>query len=119
MPAAVNWHRPMNRPRTAREKMSEWVLHCAVNQRHIRRSQPTREAALKDACSQLQELSMSIFGTALSTRRGGSHHKERIIWDRLADYVRAMASKDDTLSSRSSAALSVKLYRIDGHVVFL
>jgi hypothetical protein len=33
--------------------MSEWVLHCAVNQRHIRRSQPTREAALKDACSQL------------------------------------------------------------------
>jgi hypothetical protein len=35
--------------------MSEWVLHCAVNQRHIRRSQPTREAALKDACSQLLE----------------------------------------------------------------
>src|SRR5438309_1065890 len=34
-------------------KMSDWVLHCAVNQRHIRRSQPTREAALKDACSQL------------------------------------------------------------------
>jgi hypothetical protein len=33
--------------------MSEWVLHCAVNQRHLRRSQPTREAALKDACSQL------------------------------------------------------------------
>jgi hypothetical protein len=33
--------------------MSEWVLHCAVNQRHIRRSQPTREAALKDACLQL------------------------------------------------------------------
>jgi hypothetical protein len=33
--------------------MSEWVLHCAVNQRHIRRSQPTREAALKDACAQL------------------------------------------------------------------
>jgi hypothetical protein len=33
--------------------MSEWVLHCAVNQRHIRRSQPTRDAALKDACSQL------------------------------------------------------------------
>jgi hypothetical protein len=32
-----------------RERMSEWVLHCAVNQRHIRRSQPTREAALKDA----------------------------------------------------------------------
>src|SRR5262249_47269014 len=26
--------------------MSEWVLHCAVNQPHIRRSQPTREAAL-------------------------------------------------------------------------
>jgi hypothetical protein len=33
--------------------MSEWVLHCEVNQRHIRRSQPTRDAALKDACSQL------------------------------------------------------------------
>jgi hypothetical protein len=33
--------------------MSEWVLHCAVNQRHIRRSQPTKDAALKDACSQL------------------------------------------------------------------
>jgi hypothetical protein len=46
----------MSRPRkTAREKMSEWVLHCAVNQRHIRRSQPTREAALRDACSQLLE----------------------------------------------------------------
>jgi hypothetical protein len=44
----------MSRPRkTARERMSEWVLHCAVNQRHIRRSQPTREAALKDACAQL------------------------------------------------------------------
>jgi hypothetical protein len=36
-----------------REKMSEWVLHCAVDQRHIRRSQPTRDAALEDACSQL------------------------------------------------------------------
>jgi hypothetical protein len=47
------WYRHMNRPRAAREKMSEWVLHCAVNQRHIRRSQPTRAAALKDACSQL------------------------------------------------------------------
>jgi hypothetical protein len=23
-----------------REKMSEWLLHCAVDQRHIRRSQP-------------------------------------------------------------------------------
>jgi hypothetical protein len=33
--------------------MSEWVLHCNVEQRHIRRSQPTRDAALKDACSQL------------------------------------------------------------------
>jgi hypothetical protein len=33
--------------------MSEWVVHCEVNQRHIRRSQPTEEAALKDACSQL------------------------------------------------------------------
>jgi hypothetical protein len=44
----------MSRPRkTAREKMSEWVLHCAVNQRHLRRSQPIRKAALKDACAQL------------------------------------------------------------------
>jgi hypothetical protein len=44
----------MIRPRkTARERMSEWVLHCAINQRHIRRSQPTREAALKDPCAQL------------------------------------------------------------------
>jgi hypothetical protein len=31
------------------------VLHCAVDQRHIRRSQPTREAALQDACAQLLE----------------------------------------------------------------
>jgi hypothetical protein len=46
----------MSRPRkTTRERMSEWVLHCAVNQRHIRRSQPTRKAALKDACAQLLE----------------------------------------------------------------
>jgi len=45
---------PMSRPRKLRmEEMSEWVLHCEVNQRHIRRSQPTKEAALKDACSQL------------------------------------------------------------------
>jgi hypothetical protein len=35
--------------------MSEWVLHCAVNQRHIRRSQPTRRAALEDACARLLE----------------------------------------------------------------
>jgi hypothetical protein len=40
----------MSRPRTA---MSEWVVHCEVNQRHMRRSHPTRDAALKDACSQL------------------------------------------------------------------
>src|SRR5262249_29971304 len=40
----------MSRPRKA---MSEWVVHCEVNQRHVRRSQPTQEAALKDACSQL------------------------------------------------------------------
>jgi hypothetical protein len=33
--------------------MSEWVLHCEVNQRHMRRSHPTKDAALKDACSQL------------------------------------------------------------------
>jgi hypothetical protein len=36
-----------------REKMSEWVLHCAVDQRLVRRSQPTRDTALEDACSQL------------------------------------------------------------------
>jgi len=40
----------MSRPRKA---MSEWVVHCEVNQRHTRRSHPTKEAALKDACSQL------------------------------------------------------------------
>jgi hypothetical protein len=44
--------RIMRPPRKA-AKMSEWVLHCKVEQRHIRRSQPTRDAALKDACSQL------------------------------------------------------------------
>src|SRR5262249_56685400 len=67
-----------------------------------------------------QELSMSIFGTALSTRRGTSHHKDPIIWDRLADYVRAMASilrssalvsLPFTLSEKSSAALAVKEFR--------
>jgi hypothetical protein len=36
-----------------RQKMSEWVLHCAVDQRLVRRSQPTRDTALEDACSQL------------------------------------------------------------------
>jgi hypothetical protein len=35
--------------------MSEWVLHCEVNRQHLRRSQPTRDAALKDACSQLRQ----------------------------------------------------------------
>jgi hypothetical protein len=44
----------MSRPRkSTRERMSEWVLHCAVDQHHIRRSKPTKEAALKDACAQL------------------------------------------------------------------
>jgi hypothetical protein len=44
----------MSRPRqTARERMSEWVLHCEVNQHHVRRSHPSRKAALKDACEQL------------------------------------------------------------------
>ena len=42
----------MGRP-TRAARMSEWVLHCEVKQRHIRRSQLTRDAALKDACSQL------------------------------------------------------------------
>src|SRR5213595_2746761 len=42
----------MGRP-TRAARMSEWVLHCEIKQRHIRRSQPTRDAALKDACSQL------------------------------------------------------------------
>ena len=40
------WRRP-------RRAMSEWVVHCEVNQRHIRRSHPTKEEALNDACSQL------------------------------------------------------------------
>jgi hypothetical protein len=44
--------RVMDRPRKA-AKMSEWVLHCEFEQRHIRRGQPTKDAALKDACSQL------------------------------------------------------------------
>jgi hypothetical protein len=43
----------MGRPTRKAARMSEWVLHCEVKQRHIRRSQPTRDAALKDACSQL------------------------------------------------------------------
>src|SRR5437762_11169491 len=52
--------------KTARERMSEWVLHCAVNQRrHIRRSQPTREAALHDACAQLLQ------GHAVNRIKGG------------------------------------------------
>jgi hypothetical protein len=33
----------MGRP-TRAARMSEWVLHCEVKQRHIRRSQPTRDA---------------------------------------------------------------------------
>ena len=28
--------------------MPEWVVHCEVTQRHVRRSQPTRDAALLD-----------------------------------------------------------------------
>ena len=36
-----------------REKMSEWVLHCAVDGRLVRRTQSTRDTALADACSQL------------------------------------------------------------------
>ena len=43
----------MGHPTRKAARMSEWVLHCEVKQRHIRRSQPTRDAALKDACSQL------------------------------------------------------------------
>jgi len=44
----------MGRPmKTMREKMSEWVLHCDVDRHLVRRSQPTRDAALEDACSQL------------------------------------------------------------------
>ena len=63
---------------------------------------------------------MSIFGTALSMRRGSSRHKDRIIWDRLADYVRAMvsispssapASLPFTSSAKSSAALTLKEFR--------
>src|SRR5262249_37585294 len=63
---------------------------------------------------------MSILGTALLTRTGSSHHKARIIWDRLAAYVRAMASilrssalvsLPTTSSAKSSAALAVKEFR--------
>src|SRR5262249_62075204 len=50
--AKQQW-RPSLRAGGERKAMSEWVVHCEVNQRHIRHSQPTREAALKYACSQL------------------------------------------------------------------
>ena len=40
---------------TKTTSMSEWVLHCAVDERHIRRGQPSKEAALKDACAQIAE----------------------------------------------------------------
>jgi hypothetical protein len=43
----------MGRSTRKAARMSEWVLHWEVKQRHIRRSQPTRDAALKDACSEL------------------------------------------------------------------
>src|SRR5262249_8931104 len=36
-----------------REAMSEWQVHWEVTQSHVQRSQHTKEAALKDACSQL------------------------------------------------------------------
>jgi hypothetical protein len=40
----------MSRPRKMAESMSERVLHCAVDERHIRRSQPSKEA-----CAQIAE----------------------------------------------------------------
>src|SRR5262249_22610967 len=61
------------------------------------------------------ELSMSIFGTALSMRTGTSRHK-----DKRADYVRAMAfilrssapvSLPFTSSAKSSAVLAVREFR--------
>jgi hypothetical protein len=72
-----------------RERMSEWVLHCAVNQRHIRRSQPTREAALKDACSQLLE------GHAVNRIVGPN---ETITAERVKDWC----AKHRSLSKRQS-----------------
>src|SRR5436190_953458 len=43
----------MGRPTRKAARMSEWELHCEVKHRHIRRRQPTRDAAPKDARSQL------------------------------------------------------------------
>src|SRR5207302_10766268 len=82
-------HAEMSRPRkTSREKMSEWVLHCAVNQRHIRRSQPTRDAALKDACSQLLQ------GHAVNRIVGPN---ETISAERIQDWCEKHGSIEDTI----------------------
>jgi hypothetical protein len=69
--------------------MSEWVLHCAVNQQHIRRSQPTREAALKDACSQLLE------GHAVNRIVGPN---ETITAERVKDWCKASTLAQDVVS---------------------
>jgi hypothetical protein len=71
----------MTRPRKA---MSEWVVHCEANQRHIRHSQPTREAALKYACSQLLQghVVNHIVGPNKTYHCGSSEglvHKESIL----------------------------------------
>jgi uncharacterized protein with GYD domain len=41
----------MGRPTRKAARMSEWVLHCEVKQRHIRRSQPTDLVIFVDAPS--------------------------------------------------------------------
>src|SRR6266550_3853345 len=86
--------------KTARERMSEWVLHCAVNQYHIRLSQPTREAALKDACAQLLQ------GHAVNRIVGPS---ETITAERVRDWLR----KASTLAENavSNARLNRNLCR--------
>jgi hypothetical protein len=82
----------MSRPRpTARERMSEWVLHC-VNQCHIRRSQPTRKAALKDACDQLLQ------GHAVNRIVGPN---ETILLRKVSILAQNAVSKLDTQSASS------------------
>jgi hypothetical protein len=72
--------------------MSEWVLHCAVDQRHIRRSQPTREAALKDACAQLLQ------GHAVNRIVGPN---ETITADRVRDWCAEHRASSKTQSPNS------------------
>jgi hypothetical protein len=73
------------------------VLHCAVNQRHIRRSQPTRDAALKDACSQLLQ------GHAVNRIVGPN---ETISAERIKDWC-----EKDRLEQRGSQAMGASKAR--------